>query len=106
MTHARVVSQVFVIRLHPGDALPPGALCGRLEHVASGRQHDFDTAPALLACLQHEQLQILVAAGAATAIPAGRPTSIPTLSGRFADDSAQAAAETALLHPTTRDDTP
>jgi hypothetical protein len=58
MTHSRVVSNVFVIRLHPGEAMPAGRLCGRLEHVASGRQHDFDNAAALVACLQHEQLQI------------------------------------------------
>jgi hypothetical protein len=30
-------------------------LAGRLEHVPSGRRHDFDDAAALLACLRHEQ---------------------------------------------------
>lgn len=31
------------------------ALVGRLEHVLSGRRHDFDHAAALVSCLRHEQ---------------------------------------------------
>ncbi len=44
----------YVLRL-VADPSAPERLAGRLEHVASGRRHDFDDAEALLACLRHEQ---------------------------------------------------
>ena len=48
---------VYVVKLLPGDPAAPSRLAGRLEHVLSGRRHDFDDGTALLACLAHEQLQ-------------------------------------------------
>lgn len=51
-------ASVYVVRLL---APPPGSatrLCGHLEHVLSGRRHDFDDGAALLACLRHEQRQV------------------------------------------------
>jgi hypothetical protein len=44
----------YVLRL-VADPSDPDRLAGRLEHVPSGRRHDFDDASALLACLRHEQ---------------------------------------------------
>jgi hypothetical protein len=49
---------VYVVRLHPLDRDQAGRLSGRLEHVISGRRHDFDNGDALLACLAHEQGQV------------------------------------------------
>lgn len=54
---------VYVVRLRHADPRDPSALSGRLEHVMSGRQHDFDNAQALLACLAHEQAQVAQAQG-------------------------------------------
>lgn len=54
-------SLVFVVKLRA--APDRGALRGRIEHVMSGRRHDFDNGVALLACLAHEQAQVLLAAG-------------------------------------------
>jgi hypothetical protein len=48
---------VYVVKLLPSDPGAPGRLAGRLEHVLSGRRHDFDNGAALLACLAHEQSQ-------------------------------------------------
>ena len=33
-------------------------LQGRLEHVGSGRRHDFDSSLSLLECLQQEEAQV------------------------------------------------
>jgi hypothetical protein len=63
---------VYVIKLHVPDPRSPGGLSGRLEHVSSGRRHDFDNGPALLACLVHEQAQVLVAAATEEPPPAWR----------------------------------
>lgn len=52
----------YVVRLRPPDPADPTRLAGRLEHVDSGRRHDFDNSAALLACLQHEQRRQLAAA--------------------------------------------
>jgi hypothetical protein len=56
----------WVLRLHAPDAAPQtaAACCGQLEHVLSGRRHDFDDAAALLACLRHEQGEVQRAAPA------------------------------------------
>jgi len=58
---------LFVVRLLPVAAAGPGApvpCVGQLEHVLSGRRHDFADGAALLECLAHEQRQaIAVAAG-------------------------------------------
>ena len=53
---------VYVVKLLPGDPSSPSRLAGRLEHVLSGRRHDFDDGAALLACLAHEQLQAFASA--------------------------------------------
>lgn len=52
---------VFVVKLRA--APDHGTLRGRIEHVMSGRRHDFDNGIALLACLAHEQAQVLLATG-------------------------------------------
>jgi hypothetical protein len=54
----------WVLRLHPGE---PDRCAGQLEHVLSGRCHDFDDADALLACLRHEQHEVQRRAGATEA---------------------------------------
>ena len=50
----------YAVALLPADPLQPGRLKGRLEHVLSGRRHDFDNASGLLACLACEQQPGLV----------------------------------------------
>lgn len=42
----------FVIKLRCD--VPSGRLAGRLEHLPSGRRHDFDSPRALVSCLLHE----------------------------------------------------
>jgi hypothetical protein len=54
---------VYVVQLRHADSRNPLRLRGRLEHVMSGRQHDFENAQALLACLAHEQAQAAQAQG-------------------------------------------
>ena len=51
---------VYVVRLHPADRSTAPRLSGQLEHVLSGRRHDFDNGDALLACLAHEQAQAVL----------------------------------------------
>jgi hypothetical protein len=49
---------LYAVRLlppEPGGASP--RIVGRIEHVLSGRCHDFDNGAALLACLAFEQQQ-------------------------------------------------
>ena len=41
----------FVLKLHRDAAPAEGRLIGRLEHVASGRQFNFNSAEELIACL-------------------------------------------------------
>lgn len=50
-------SHVYVLKLTPveGDA---SVLRGRVEHIASGRRHDFHSTPALIDCLRHEEQQV------------------------------------------------
>lgn len=48
---------IYAIKLLVGDPQSPARLAGRLEHVLSGRCHDFANGPALLACLAFEQQQ-------------------------------------------------
>ncbi|HSW03071.1 hypothetical protein [Aquabacterium sp.] len=47
--------RAFAIQLLAADPRDPGRLSGRIEHVLSGRCHDFDDGRALLACLALEQ---------------------------------------------------
>jgi hypothetical protein len=65
---------LFVVRLLPAAASTvlgaPLPCAGQLEHVLSGRRHDFADGAALLACLAHEQRQ---AAAVAAARPVFRP---------------------------------
>jgi hypothetical protein len=46
---------LYALQLLAADPLAPGRLRGRIEHVLSGRRHDFDSGEALLACLASEQ---------------------------------------------------
>jgi hypothetical protein len=48
---------LFAVQLRPATAADRGRLAGRLEHVLSGRLHDFDDGAALLALLAAEQSQ-------------------------------------------------
>jgi hypothetical protein len=52
MTSQTAIPFVFVLKLR--GAANAAGLPGRIEHVLSGRRHDFDSAAALLACLRHE----------------------------------------------------
>jgi len=63
-------SRVYAVQLLAGGGREPGRVAGTLEHVLSGRRHDFDDGPALLACLALEQA--LQAHAAAEADNAGR----------------------------------
>lgn len=49
----------YVVKLRAPDPAHPEVLRGRLEHLTSGRRHDFDSGEGLLACLQGEQLESL-----------------------------------------------
>lgn len=51
---------VYVIKLRGPGFAEPTRLSGRIEHVMSGRRHDFDNGAALLACLRHELAQALI----------------------------------------------
>ena len=61
----------YAIKLLAPDAGHPERLAGRLEHVLSGRRHDFSNGQALLACLAFEQQQAALDAAAvrSTAAP-------------------------------------
>ena len=49
---------LYAIRLLPPEPGDAGLrIAGRLEHVLSGRCHDFDDGATLLACLAFEQQQ-------------------------------------------------
>ncbi|MFT7775822.1 hypothetical protein [Roseateles sp.] len=50
-------SHVYVLKLIP-DEMGGSVLRGRLEHIASGRRHDFDSGVALIGCLHHEEQQV------------------------------------------------
>lgn len=49
---------IYVLKLRAPDPRRPGRLAGRLEHVDSGRRHDFDDAAALLRHLRGEQAAV------------------------------------------------
>lgn len=56
-TATAALRHVYVLKLipsRPGDA----SLRGRLEHLASGRRHDFDSPQALIGCLHHEEQEV------------------------------------------------
>ncbi|MBI5716265.1 MAG: hypothetical protein HZC37_01095 [Burkholderiales bacterium] len=48
----------YVIKLVPRTTAAAGELRGRIEHLLSGRRHDFDTSQALIDCLLHEEQQV------------------------------------------------
>lgn len=60
--HPESTQHVYVVKLAGPSGAAGQELRGRLEHVASGRRHDFDSASALLDCLRHEEQQIARAA--------------------------------------------
>ena len=64
---------VFALRLQAADPQDPTRIAGRLEHVLSGRCHDFSDGPSLLACLEDELRQ--AAATAACMNPAKKSDS-------------------------------
>jgi hypothetical protein len=58
-THASYPqAQSFVLKVHRDAAPADGKLIGRLEHVASGKQFDFNTAEELIACLVRSVAEI------------------------------------------------
>lgn len=61
-------ASVYAIKLLATDPLHPERLAGRLEHVLSGRRHDFANGQALLACLAFEQHQVALDAASTPAI--------------------------------------
>lgn len=58
------VYAIKLLALEPQNAHRTERLAGRLEHVLSGRRHDFANGPALLACLAFEQQQVALDAAA------------------------------------------
>jgi len=54
----------YSVKLLAPDAGNPERLAGRVEHVLSGRRHDFANGQALLACLAFEQQQAALDAAA------------------------------------------
>jgi hypothetical protein len=58
-------ASAYAVKLLAHDAGHPERLAGRLEHVLSGRRHDFANGPALLACLVFEQQQVALDAAVA-----------------------------------------
>lgn len=56
--HDSPSERAYAVKLHATDPRLPDRIKGRLEHVLSGRRHDFDDGPALLACLAHELLRM------------------------------------------------
>jgi hypothetical protein len=57
-TDRSAAQHVYVVTLHPPAAQGPGELSGRIEHVLSGRCHDFDSGAALLDCLAYEESEL------------------------------------------------
>lgn len=55
LSPAPAAHHVYVIHLRVPSADP---LQGRMEHVASGRRHDFDSGQGLLDCLRQEEAQV------------------------------------------------
>jgi hypothetical protein len=78
-------ASAYAIQLLATAPQDPERLAGRLEHVLSGRRHDFANGQALLACLAFEQQQALLEALAAPASPAGAapPAGPPSLRARL-----------------------
>lgn len=62
---------LYAVSLRPADPQHPDRIAGRIEHVLSGRRHDFDDGASLLACLALEQ-QVALAAVLVAAPSAGR----------------------------------
>ena len=49
----------FVVKLRRSDDSTSERLIGRLEHLQSGRRHEFDSGRALLSCLVHEKTLLI-----------------------------------------------
>ena len=62
---------LYAVSLRVVDPRQPGRIAGRIEHVLSGRRHDFDDGATLLACLALEQ-RVALAAVLVAAPSAGR----------------------------------
>ena len=60
----RPLDHIYVLKLNQGTPGPSG----RLEHVGSGRRHEFHDGPTLLACLAREEVQVMQDARAAAAL--------------------------------------
>ena len=63
---------LYAVSLRPAEPQHPGRIAGRIEHVLSGRRHDFDDGATLLACLALEQQVALAAVLGLAAPSAGR----------------------------------
>lgn len=50
-------ASLYAVKLHAVDPSDRGRIAGRLEHVLSGRLHDFEDGAALLRLLVREQSQ-------------------------------------------------
>lgn len=48
---------VYVVKINP-TADGSAGLAGRVEHVSSGRRHDFDSSQALIDCLLSEEREV------------------------------------------------
>ena len=63
----------YAVKLLIVDPQHPERLAGRLEHVLSGRRHDFANGQALLACLAFEQQQAVLDATATCSMAPPKP---------------------------------
>lgn len=68
---ARPSSHVYVVKLTPSSVPGQPALCGRVEHVGSGRRHEFHDGQSLLDCLALEEAQAARTAQALAHLAAG-----------------------------------
>lgn len=56
-THASYPQEhTYVLKLHRDAAPAEGRFIGRLEHIASGQQFQFDSAEELISCLRNAAL--------------------------------------------------
>jgi hypothetical protein len=51
-------AHAYVVKLGPLTECDAGRLQGRVEHVLSGRRHDFASAQALIEILLHEEREV------------------------------------------------
>lgn len=60
----RPLDHIYVLKLNQGAPGPSG----RLEHVGSGRRHEFHDGPSLLDCIAREEVRVAEEARAAAAL--------------------------------------